>query len=68
MGRLLAFFGPKRGHPSWIAIIFSPSGPFPAAASPSGRVKGRLQPGEASPLMRPAGMRQSASSFSFSPS
>ncbi len=34
--------------------------PSPAAASPSGRVKGRRQPGEASPLRRTAGMRHSA--------
>jgi ferredoxin-NADP reductase len=45
-----------------VAIISSAlPDPSPQAASPSGRVKGRRKPGEASPLTRLAGMRQASS-------
>jgi hypothetical protein len=65
---LLQPCGPERGSSlDGSPSFFSPSGPLPLGRLSVRAGQGPAQPGEASPLTRPAGMRQAVSPFHLLP-
>ena len=61
-GSQRALSGRSAARPRDVAFPHGLPDPALPAVSTSGRVKGRRKPGEASPLTRPAGMRQRSNS------